>query len=307
MKIKSLTILYFSLISAIVIFNNLKKDWFLKTYLKSVVLEKPIKLAKGDISTSNIEYNTSLSYGESELYYCTNMPDWSKSSIMVSKFKDGQFIKPKKVLFNDKDYDAGDVHISNDGMYMYFSGKNVNNNKSDGNIYRSKRINGNWSEPEILPKEINSESSEAYPITTISGNIYFGRYNNGSSYDIYVSKFINGKYQEAERLPETINTNRLELDAWVAPDESFMIFVSKDDPKGFGITDLYISFNIDNQWTKAVNMGNRYNSVGVDGSPFLSKDGKYLFFTSTRDSFNPSQFDGGLDLYVSKFDINDWK
>lgn len=49
------------------------------------------------------------------------------------------------------------------------------------------------------------------------------------------------------------------------------------------------------------------NSVGVDGSPFVTKDGKHLFFTSTRDSKTPEEFDGHLDLYVVKFNINDWK
>jgi hypothetical protein len=297
---------YLLLFSIFVANVNGNSGWFLKAHLDTITSDGPAKLSNGIISTSAIEYNTALSYTEEALYFTTNEPDWSKSSIMVSAFIEGQFTKPSRVKFGGMDYDAGDVHISEDGQYLYFSGKNINN-RADGNIYRCQKTVNGWSTPEILPKEINSASQEAYPMTTASGNLYFGRLTSGSSYDIYVSKFVNGIYQEAEKLPETINTNRLELDAWVSPDESFMIFVSKDDTKGYGITDLYISFNLDNQWSKAINMGKRYNSVGVDGSPFLSKDSKYLFFTSTRDSYNPSRFDGGLDLYVTKFDINDWK
>jgi Tol biopolymer transport system component len=297
---------YLLLFSFFIASTNRSADWFLKEHLDSITSDRPVELASGIVSTSAIEYNTSVSYAEEALYFSTNKSDWSKSSIMVSAYKDGQFTKPSRVMFGGNDYDAGDVHISADGQYLYFSGKNINN-RSDGNIYRCQKTDSGWSAPEILPKAINSESQEAYPMTTASGNLYFGRLTNGSSYDIYVSKYVNGKYLEAERLPETINSTRLDLDAWVSPDESYMIFVSKDDPNGFGVTDMYISFQKDGKWSKARSMGERYNSNGVDGSPCVSKDGQYLFFTSTRDSLDPRRFDGALDIYVAKFDVSEWK
>lgn len=122
---------------------------------------------------------------------------------------------------------------------------NVPNDDSrkDGNVWRSKRVGDKWDNAEMLPKEINSRLSEYYPIVTNSGNLYFSRENEETSYDIYVAKFINGKYQLAESLPEYINTDLLESDAYISPDESYMIFVRMYAEDGLGVSDLYISFN----------------------------------------------------------------
>uniref|UniRef100_UPI00404A8520 hypothetical protein n=1 Tax=Fulvivirga sp. TaxID=1931237 RepID=UPI00404A8520 len=80
--------------------------------------------------------------------------------------------------------------------------------------------------------------------------------------------------------------------------------MSSDD--GLGVSYLYITFNEEGEWTKPRNMKS-LNSSGVDGSPFVTPDGKYLFFTSTRDSENPENFDGHLDIYVTQFDVSDWR
>ncbi|NVK52837.1 MAG: PD40 domain-containing protein [Flavobacteriaceae bacterium] len=277
-----------------------KKD-FLFSYLSSLDFSKgAVKLEPKLISTNQIEYNTSFDVPSQTLYYTISSSDWSQSNIMQSQFQNGKFSKPEKVKFDGQFYNCADVHIQKEGQYLYFVG-------DEGDIWRSKRKDNQWSKPEKLPEVINSKAPEAYPITTNSGNLYFSRASRTSSYDIYVAKFKNGKYEEAIKLPNTINSNLLESDAWVAPDESFMIFARKDDPNGFGVTDLFISFNTDGQWTKAKNLGRKYNSVGVDGSPWLTPDYKYLFFTSTRNSPNPQQFDGGLDLYVTKFNLNELK
>jgi Tol biopolymer transport system component len=42
--------------------------------------------------------------------------------------------------------------------------------------------------------------------------------------------------------------------------------------------DLYVSFNTNGIWSEPVNMGNLINTKANEYSPFLSPDGKYLFF-----------------------------
>ena len=97
-------LLLFSFLMATV---NSTADWFLKAYLDTIALKSPVMLASGVISTSAIEYNTALSYTEEALYFSTNEPDWSRSSIMVTSFREGKFTKPSRVTFGGKDYDAG--------------------------------------------------------------------------------------------------------------------------------------------------------------------------------------------------------
>ncbi|MEQ8908141.1 MAG: hypothetical protein RIC95_03035 [Vicingaceae bacterium] len=300
---KSLYLNKFSIVMLflIVCSTQIMGQSFLGSYLKSLDFSNgAVKLEPNLISTGAIEYNTSFNVHTETLYYTISSADWSVSNVMQSQFKNGKFSNPKKVLFGKQLHNSADVHIQKNGKYIYFVGE-------DDNIWRSKKNNHQWDKPEALPKTINSIAPEAYPITTNNGNLYFSRASRTSSYDIYVARYNNGNYDEAVKLPTTINSNLLESDAWVAPDESFMIFARKDDPNGLGVTDLYISFNNNGQWTKAKNLGKKYNSAGVDGSPWLSPDYKYLFLTSTRNSPNPQRFDGGLDLYVTKFNINEIK
>ncbi len=49
-----------------------------------------------------------------------------------------------------------------------------------------------------------------------------------------------------------------------------------------GITDLYISFNIDNEWTEPINLGEPINSSAREMCPYVTTNGKFLIFTSNR-------------------------
>ena len=178
--------------------------------------------------------------------------------------------------------------------------------RRDGNIWVSEFKNSMWENPKMLPNTVNSDTlSEYYPISTNSGNLYFSREVGDDDYDIYVAKFNTGVYEEAQSVSELINTELLESDAYIDPKEEFMIFVRMYADDGQGVSDLYISFNNDGEWTAPTVMTS-YNSSGVDGSPFVTADRKYLFFTSTRDSPNPENFDGYLNIYIAKFDLEDW-
>lgn len=287
--------------------ENNTSDSILDSQLKNIT-KTPVKFENGTISTVGIEYNSSFSKTHSEFYFSMAAPDFSFRNIMVSKFNNGQFKTPEKVKIGGVVYNASDVQISRDGQNLIFKmpGNLRDTTRTDNNIWKSKRVESAWSNAELLPKEVNSELSEFYPILTNSGNLYFSRELRETSYDIYVSKFVDNKYQEAEALPDYINTKLLESDAYISPDESFMIFIRMYSDDGFGMSDLYISFNKNGTWSMPKNM-TKYNSKGIDGSPFVTSDGKYLFFTSNRDSKNLKAFDGHLDIYVAKFDIDDWR
>lgn len=281
----------------------------LENYLAHVG-KTPVRIDVGNITTPGIEYGGSLSLKTKEIVFTRAADDFSSRSMMTSQFTDGQFSIPQKLKIGDAFYsDASDVQLSNNGEYVYFKMRGQAPNDSlrkDGNIWRSKRQGNKWSKAEMLPAEVNSELSEYYPMPTNSGNVYFSRELKDTGYDIYVSKFVDGAYQEASRLPDHINTELLESDAYVAPDESFMIFVRMYAEGDLGVSDLYISFNENGTWTEPKNMRS-VNSNGVDGSPFVTSNGKYLFFTSTRDSETPENFDGHLDIYAVKFNAEDWK
>jgi hypothetical protein len=105
------------------------------------------------------------------------------------------------------------------------------------------------------------------------------------NYDIRFSKFFNGTFQPSGKLPGAINTEHYEADVFVSPDEKYVIFCA-ERPDGLGKGDLYISFKSETgEWQKAKNMGNVINSGDYEFCPFVTSDGKYLFFSRSGDIF----------------------
>jgi hypothetical protein len=104
--------------------------------------------------------------------------------------------------------------------------------------------------------------------------------------DLYRSRLVNGRYQEPENLGDAINTQFDEFEPYIAPDESFLIFMAGGRPDGLGGFDLFISYNRNGKWTKARNLGAPINSVADELSPKITPDGKYFFWASTRSDFS---------------------
>jgi Tol biopolymer transport system component len=100
--------------------------------------------------------------------------------------------------------------------------------------------------------------------------------------EIYFSKLVNGMYQTFDRLPSQINTLFNEATPYISPDGKYLIFMS-NRTGGYGLHDLYISFRkADSTWTQSQNMGNILNGSHEDSFPWVTFDGKYMFFNSLK-------------------------
>jgi len=289
--------------------NTNDKAWYLINH--STEIQEAVPFAPGIISSSQIEYGGNISEKYKEVYFTINDASWKSSYAAYSKLENNQLTTRDTVKFAGKAMQGGDAHLSPDGDRLFIASRFSNNNTTnDGNIWMAKRTKNGWSNAEKLPETINTELGEYSPSQTNSGNIYFTRFSEETHGDIYVSKFIDGVYQEAIRLPETVNSKFMEADSWVSPDESFVLFARRSED-GFkdshGFFDIYISFNNNGQWSEAKNLGKEYNTKFTEGSPSLTHDFKYILFTSNRKSENPKTFDGTLDIYIQKFDIEKFK
>lgn len=180
----------------------------------------------------------------------------------------------------------GDFLLSPDGNKMVFASQRPVTEEGEKLkfcfIYLMEKKNEKWSKPIKLNAPINSGQHDSYPCLTNNGNLYFfsNRVEAKGGSAIFLSKPNDGEYKTVEQLGKSINTEYLEFDAFVSPDESYMIFCS-NRPGGVGGEDMYISFKDSNgDWIKAVNMGNDINTAGDDWTPFVTLDGEYLFFSS---------------------------
>ena len=59
--------------------------------------------------------------------------------------------------------------------------------------------------------------------------------------DLYRSRLVSGKYTEAENLGDAINTEFDEFEAFIDPNEEFLIFMAGGRPDGLSGFDLFIS------------------------------------------------------------------
>ena len=113
------------------------------------------------------------------------------------------------------------------------------------------------------------------PSTTMDGAIYF---YSRPKHGIYFARKNEGRYKLLEKAQSPINDYD-DREPFIAPDESYLIFLSNNRPDGLGQGDLYISFKTDKGWTTPKNLGSKINSPEIECSPKITPDNKYLLFT----------------------------
>jgi hypothetical protein len=147
--------------------------------------------------------------------------------------------------------------------------------------------NNAWSQPEWVNIRVPHGIQKDGISVTNDKTIYFWaiyKENGKNQADLFECKYENGTYSTPEKLPEPINGSYVDAFPFVAADNSYII-VSSLRPGGYGMSDLYITFRKkDGSWTTPKNMGDGVNSSAKEGFPFVSRDGKYLFFNSSRAS-----------------------
>ena len=243
---------------------------------------EPQLFGENVISTADDESHPAFTLDGKTLYFLKNTPSFNHWTIVVSREQDGKWSTPEVAPFSGQFADA-DPFITLDGERMFFiSTRPVNGKaKEETDIWMMKR-NGpeagagiRWSEPEHLAA-VNSEASEWFPTVSKNGNLYFGSERPGGKgrCDLYCSRLVDGKYQTPENLGEPINTAANEVEPFIAPDESYIIFAGTGLPESRGAYDLYVSFRRENGWMKPTNLGDKINSTGWDFSPKVSPDGK---------------------------------
>lgn len=252
----------------------------------------PQVFAPNFISIEEYEFGSVFNAKGDEFFYGVDVN--GKSEIRFSKRKGRKWTEPVVLLAHER-YGYNDPFLSPDEQRLYFITKMPLDGKGpkrpDHDIWYVEKTPNGWSDPINAGPQINSDGFEYYISFTKEGTMYFASSVNAPEErkdydtDIYYAKFLNGAFQAPLRLPETINTPAYEADVYIAPDESYLIFCSTR-AGGLGRGDLYISFqNQNGNWTKAINMGDQINTEGHELCPFVTLDGKYLFYTSKEDIY----------------------
>src|SRR4030042_5295118 len=243
-----------------------------------------VVFAPGILSTGSHELDITITPDGGEIFFTRSGPDWF-SSVLQFKRINNKWIGPLMPAFSGK-YQNNYPFVSPDGLsIVYNSQEPVKDGQTGGsNIFVSKLISGEWGDGLLLDSTLNINGTEMYVSLAANGNIYFGaRYEKGlGGCDIYMCEYLGKSYGKATNLGSSINSEHNEFHCYISPDESFLLF-DANRPDGFGGNDIYISCKLpDGSWSIAKNLGEGINTQYSESRPYISPEGKYFFFCSTR-------------------------
>lgn len=273
--------------------------------------------APGIISTGMDERDFAITPDGNEIFFCREAGNFRYVTIFHTRRTDSVWSAPEVFEYcANPAYKYVEPHISPDGTKLYFISDMPADSASEGNedIWVCTQTDGRWSEPRNVGSPVNTGSKEFFPSVTEDGTIYYTHLDTLAVEEfIYRSRLVDGAYQQPEKLDPHVNIGRARYNAFVGPDESYIIIPAYGMPDSYGATDYYISFrdSLDN-WSRPVNMGPEINSsFSREWSASVSPDGKYLFLMSDRmgnrslekldaeslQNFHNSPRNGSSDIY----------
>lgn len=245
---------------------------------------QPEMVGEGIISTPDDEFGGTPSPDGLTLYFDKTVAPHYLYILCESRFSDGKWSEPTILPFSGR-YRDSDPVLSPDGKTMFFaSDRPVHGEDSlTFNIWRVEKRGAGWSDPEAIAGAINSEGSQVFASVANDGTMYFTSSRKTGNYDVFRSRLMNGVYATAEDLGRTINGPAIAtFEAFIAPDQSYLLLGGFGREGGQGNADLFISFAKGYGWSKPVNLGPTINTAAREYSPRVSADGDWLYFASER-------------------------
>ncbi|NOT37399.1 MAG: OmpA family protein [Saprospiraceae bacterium] len=254
-----------------------------KAYLK--------QLKKSDRSRIQIEQN---------ILRCLN-------GAKIKRKDKAAIVEPLSKVVNTSEEEFAPIPSRNFNGRYYFSANRAlskkeeakrnqkNQNQINAELYSIEDNNGNWSVMKSLGEGFVSADDERILDFIDNGKgIVFLRTNSltGKS-EVLVKHFESLKKEEVIKIDLPFNYDAGDRDLCLFQD-SVCIFSSKMNG-GFGSYDLYVSINRNGKWSNPLNLGSVINTPFDEVSPFLSKDGQTLYFSS-----NNLNSIGGLDVFRSE-------
>ncbi|MBI9067600.1 MAG: PD40 domain-containing protein [Salinivirgaceae bacterium] len=246
----------------------------------------PVIFAKNIITTNQHEHSApSISPDEREIYWSVfNKSISPNQTIYYVEFKNDKWSEPQIASFSGHYSDGGPCFSSyGDRIYFYsLRPVSMDSTKLINDIWYVDKNESGWTSPiNIGLNYLASYDKWVFsPSVSDKGNIYFAGLIN-DIHGLYKVQINNDSFDNPILLSEKINSNYDDFNwtPFIAPDESYIIFSSKrKDSKSFN--DLYISFRQDKgDWSSPINMGSKINNGSHVRFPYVSPDGKYLFFT----------------------------
>ncbi|HOX26927.1 MAG TPA: hypothetical protein PLL30_14170 [Candidatus Krumholzibacteria bacterium] len=258
---------------------------------------EPALFAPGWINHGPLTRDLAIAPGGREICFVLMVGGFRDSAILSTRQEaDGCWTEPEVLPFaTDPRYHWLEPHFAADGRRLYFvtdrpvvgDGSAGDGAAVDENIWVAERDGDGWMAPRPLPTPVNTDAPEYFPSLTRDGTLYFTRRAAGAQREVILRARPDGAggWREPETLPEQVNAAPMQFNAFVDPDERYLIVCLAGHPENLGQADYWIVFRgPDDTWRGPVNLGDRVNGPDREGwSPYVTPDGRAFVFMSARD------------------------
>ena len=207
---------------------------------------------------------------------------------------------------NSENDDLGPI-ISTDGKLLYLARQNDPNNlggvKDDEDVWQSRFESNLWTPAVNMGKWVNTTHADNLLAVSADNNTLMFEEEN----QLAVKHRTETGWSPLEKLNLTFKNELDHFVACLSSDGKAVVFSAKlkdniyyDGKRSEG--DLYVCLKTDSKnWSAPINLGASVNSMGEDTSPFLSADGKTLYFaTDGRPGY------GNQDIFMSTRLTESW-
>ncbi len=151
-----------------------------------------------DITTWLNEGPATFNHDQTIMYYSGNVEPTNltkkdkvkiyKLGIFEAHLEDGIWVKKSAFPYNSNSnkYNVAHPALSPDGKTLIFA-SNMPGGIGGSDLYSSFLVDGNWSQPELLPSFINSEAGELFPYLDERGRLFYSSNKDGGDMDVYCS------------------------------------------------------------------------------------------------------------------------
>ena len=184
----------------------------------------------------------------------------SNWSIWVMRQNDSVWSEPQVVEFSGIFRDIAPF-TTPDGKYMIFYRMNNQEKETRQGSWITKRSGDRWGEPRFFADAycLNTNDFQTFYFTTERDEV--------TDKDIAQMSLNRGVFSEPKKVEGELNSDMWEAHASISPCDSFLVFDR--------IESTFVSFRRkDGTWSQGYNLGRKYHI------PYISPDGKYLFFES---------------------------
>lgn len=260
--------------------------------------EPAVVFAPGVVSTGDVFSSTFTPDGRTVVFTRFTPP---KMTLMTSTFRDGSWSAPTALPFSGTHRDL-DPAFSPDGRRLFFSswrptGPSAGDTTNAADTWYVDRVGNEWSSPVHLRAPVNAPEQDYYP-SVARDALYFDSLRRRGPRSVFrAARRGDADYDTPVALPPVINSDSGASNLFVDPGERYVVFAAAR-PGGRGGPDLYISHRSGETWTEPRSLGDLVNTKDTEFCPFVSRDGRYLFFT--RNSVVNGQ--ATRNIYVVRFD-----